>query len=221
MEEEIRSEEIVNHTVEDLSISLEQLIDGRTDGVIIFDYLYMYNRDLYNIVMNYTMHKYCKEYIFGYDLEAALLSLDERFVFEVGLLLGKIAALNWILGGTLDTWDCKYTYDHEIEVGKMRNVAVVAGKCALYLEAMWLERRKRPESHSNFNEYKESGDCKKIDIAKGAYAGMWDLQLEHQNEPIFNIDSYKVDYGLMNGVLLGKISVCRWYMGYDFDDWNY
>lgn len=189
------------------------------DGFVILDYLRVYNRRLYEVGLGCVTNYKDERELTYHDAIADLSEVDQRTAYHAGVLLGKLVFLNWALGSTLDLWDSRYDFNIEGEWGLRANDHVVI-KNRLYEDAVWLERLKRPEQQAELIEFYNSEEDIKIRMAKDIIAHAEVLQKRHSEDPIFNIDCYRTDYFLMNGVLVGKRSASGWLIGMGWEYWE-
>ena len=189
---------------------------------VVMDYLYICNRKLYQFLFEssglkepYTPAKN------RYGIDSTLAYLDVDFLTGTGIFLGKLAALDWVLGQPMDEWYISEpTLIKRTERISVRTKEEVSDKSDLYMHALWLERHRNPMNQALLEEYERSGDKIKTDIAKKARYTAENLYRQYSGDPLFEIDFVKSDFGLINGIVLGKLSALRWVLGDDWDCWD-
>lgn len=97
----------------------------------------------------------------------------------------------------------------------MRSINKIKEAENKFHERVWLERHLVSKDWSNWiNEYLESGNQNKIDIAEKALEEEKRITKQYKGDPDFITPCSDYEWGVING----KLSALRWVLGCEWDE---
>ena len=94
----------------------------------------------------------------------------------------------------------------------MRRTYEIKNELQRFEDRVWLERHEVLNLRGLFEEYLNSGDKTKIEIANGAILEAQRIREKYKNDPVFKVCN-DFEWGKING----KLSTLRWLLGEEWD----
>lgn len=99
---------------------------------------------------------------------------------------------------------------------KKRREKEIGKELVRFADRVWLERHLSLKDRGFFEQYTNSDDITKQEIAAGAFKSEKKMREKYKDDALFqNIDDGITDFEW--GMICGKLSMLRWYYGEEWD----